>query len=124
MSRIVESVGEGVTDMKEGDHVIPIFNGECGDCKSCKHEKTNICNSFGVNPMKTVMNSDGKTRFSITAKDGGERKPIYHFLNTSTFSEYTVLESACVVKIRGGCRDARVGLKSHPKFWGKKNSYM
>ncbi|CAB4280311.1 unnamed protein product [Prunus armeniaca] len=93
-SGIVESVGEGVEDMKEGDHVIPIFNGECGDCKCCKSEKTNICHNFGVNPFKKVMNNDGKSRFST--KDG---KPIYHFLNTSTFSEYTVLESACVVKI-------------------------
>ncbi|PRQ16736.1 putative alcohol dehydrogenase [Rosa chinensis] len=98
MSRIVESVGEGVTDMKEGDHVIPIFNGECGYCICCRHQKTNICNNFGVNPMKRVMNSDGKTRFSIITKEG-DKKPIYHFLNTSTFSEYTVLESACVVKI-------------------------
>lgn len=49
--------------------------------------------------MKTVMNSDGKTRFSIITKDGGYKKPIYHFLNTSTFSQYTVLDSACVVKI-------------------------
>lgn len=87
-------MGEGVKDMKEGDHVIPIFNGECGDCKCCKSEKTNICHNFGVNPFKKVMNEDGKSRFST--KDG---KPIYHFLNTSTFSEYTVLESACVVKI-------------------------
>ncbi|KAF5477973.1 hypothetical protein F2P56_004575 [Juglans regia] len=94
-SGIVESVGEGVRDMKEGDHVVPIFNGECGDCIYCKREKTNMCERSGVNPFKTVMVSDGKSRFS-TLKDG---KPICHFLNTSTFSEYTVLESACVVKV-------------------------
>lgn len=93
--RIVESVGEGVRDMKEGDHVVPIFNGECGDCIYCKREKTNMCERSGVNPFKTVMVSDGKSRFS-TLEDG---KPIFHFLNTSTFSEYTVLESACVVKV-------------------------
>lgn len=93
-SGIVESVGEGVTDMKEGDHVVPIFNGECGDCLYCKCEKTNMCERSGVNPFKTVMVSDGKSRF--WSKEG---KPIFHFLNTSTFSEYTVLESACVVKI-------------------------
>lgn len=92
--RIVESVGEGVTDMKEGDHVVPIFNGECGDCIYCKREKTNMCERSGVNPFKSVMVNDGKSRFST--KDG---KPIFHFLNTSTFSEYTVLESACVVKV-------------------------
>ncbi|KAF9591495.1 hypothetical protein IFM89_004549 [Coptis chinensis] len=91
---IVESVGEGVVDMKEGDHVIPIFNGECGDCVYCKSEKTNLCGKYRVNPMKSVMDIDGKPRFSTP--DG---KPIYHFLSTSTFSEYTVLDSACVVKI-------------------------
>ncbi|KAL2516639.1 Alcohol dehydrogenase-like 3 [Abeliophyllum distichum] len=93
-SGLVESVGEGVTDMEIGDHVVPIFNGECGDCVYCKSEKTNLCDKFRVNAFKSVMTNDGKTRFST--KDG---KPIYHFLNTSTFSEYTVLDSACVVKI-------------------------
>ncbi|KAF6159593.1 hypothetical protein GIB67_034555 [Kingdonia uniflora] len=91
---IVESVGEGVTDMKEGDHVVPIFNGECGDCSYCKSTKTNLCEKNRVNPYKSVMLNDGKTRFSTL--DG---KPIYHFLNTSTFTEYTVLDSANVVKV-------------------------
>lgn len=93
--RIVESVGEGVTDLEIGDHVVPIFNGECQDCAYCNSDKTNLCEKFRVNPFKSVMTNDGKTRFSIKS-DG---KPIYHFLNTSTFSEYTVLDSACVVKI-------------------------
>lgn len=92
--RVVESVGEGVTDLKAGDHVIPIFNGECGHCVYCKSENTNLCENFRVNPFKCVMLNDGKCRFST--KDGN---PIFHFLNTSTFSEYTVLDSACVVKI-------------------------
>ncbi|KAK9122296.1 hypothetical protein Syun_019913 [Stephania yunnanensis] len=91
---IVESVGEGVSDMGEGDYVIPIFNGECGHCAYCESEKTNLCEKFRVNPMKSVMSSDGKTRFSTI--DG---KPIYHFLNTSTFAEYTVVDSACAVKL-------------------------
>ncbi|XP_043715174.1 alcohol dehydrogenase-like 4 [Telopea speciosissima] len=91
---VVESVGEGVLDMREGDHVIPIFNGECGHCVYCKSEKTNLCETFRVNPLKKVMHNDGKSRF--TSRHG---QPIYHFLNTSTFSEYTVLDSACVVKI-------------------------
>ncbi|KAL6979389.1 alcohol dehydrogenase [Sarracenia purpurea var. burkii] len=94
-SGIIESVGEGVADLKEGEHVIPIFNGECGECAYCKREKTNLCEKFRVNPLKSVMGNDGKSRFST--KDG---KPIFHFLNTSTFSEYTVLDSACVVKIQ------------------------
>lgn len=91
---IVESVGEGVEDIIPGDQVVPIFNGECGSCNNCKSNKTNLCNKFRVDPFKSVMVSDGKSRFST--RDG---KPIYHFLNTSTFTEYTVLDSACVVKM-------------------------
>ncbi|KAK8583619.1 hypothetical protein V6N13_109026 [Hibiscus sabdariffa] len=91
---IVESVGEGVEDIKKGDHVIPIFHGECGNCICCRSQKTNACQKFGVNPLKSVMANDGKPRFST--EDGS---PIFHFLNTSTFSEYTVIDSACVVKI-------------------------
>ncbi|XP_010529669.1 PREDICTED: alcohol dehydrogenase-like 3 isoform X2 [Tarenaya hassleriana] len=92
---IVESVGEGVGDIKEGDYVIPIFNGECGECVVCKQKEGNLCERYQVDPMKRVMVSDGKPRFFT--KDSSE--PIYHFLNTSTFTEYTVLDSACVVKI-------------------------
>ncbi|XP_022929044.1 alcohol dehydrogenase-like 4 [Cucurbita moschata] len=93
---IVESVGEGVTEVAAGDHVIPLFHGECGTCRCCKNPKTNACEVMGVNPMKRTMTHDGKTRFT-TADE--RRLPIFHFLNTSTFSEFTVLESACVVKI-------------------------
>lgn len=87
-------MGEGVEDMKVGDHVVPIFNGECGDCVFCKSKSSNLCKKFRVDPLKSVMTNDGKTRF--WTKQG---EPIYHFLNTSTFSEYTVVDSACVVKI-------------------------
>ena len=80
--------------MKEGDHVLTIFNGECGECAYCKSKTTNLCAKFRVNPLESVMKNDGKTRF--LTQDG---EPIYHFLNTSTFSEYTVMDSACVVKI-------------------------
>ncbi|KAD5508210.1 hypothetical protein E3N88_15913 [Mikania micrantha] len=93
-SGIVESVGEGVEDMVKGDHVIAIFNGECGECTYCKSKTTNLCTKFRVDPLKSVMRNDGKTRFLTL--DG---KSIYHFLNASTFSEYTVMDSACVVKI-------------------------
>lgn len=89
----MESVGEGVSDMKEGDMVVTIFNGECGECMYCTCEKTNMCEKFGVNPMKKEM-CDGTSRFSTI-----EGKPIFHFLNTSTFTEYTVVDSACVVKL-------------------------
>lgn len=93
-SGVVESVGEGVRDMRAGDHVVPIFNGECGACRQCKSSKTNLCEEFRVSPLRGVMVGDGECRFST--KEG---KPIYHFLNTSTFSQYTVVHSACVVKI-------------------------
>ena len=58
----MESVGEGVSEMKEGDLVVPIFNGGCRDCKYCMCEKTNMSQRFGVNPMKKVMASDGTTK--------------------------------------------------------------
>ncbi|CAJ1948776.1 unnamed protein product [Sphenostylis stenocarpa] len=107
-SGIVESVGEGVRDMKEGDFVVPIFNGECEECKYCKCEKTNKCERFGVDGEKKVMDCDGATRFSTM--DG---KPIFHFLNTSTFTEYTVINSACVVKIHpNGDRDLKPYIKT------------
>ncbi|KAL0446553.1 UNVERIFIED_CONTAM: Alcohol dehydrogenase-like 3 [Sesamum latifolium] len=93
-SGLVESVGEGVKDLEIGDRVVPIFNGECQTCGHCRSEKTNLCEKFRVNPFRSTMRSDGKCRF--WTKDG---QPVYHFLNTSTFSEYTVLDSACAVKI-------------------------
>ncbi|CAH9124976.1 unnamed protein product [Cuscuta epithymum] len=93
-SGVVESVGEGVRDLKAGDKVVAVFNGECGSCKYCESTKTNLCEKFRVDPGRSVMVGDGKCRFST--KDG---KPIYHFLNTSTFSQYTVINSACVAKI-------------------------
>ncbi|CAD5176243.1 unnamed protein product [Musa acuminata subsp. malaccensis] len=95
---VVESVGEGVEDMRAGDHVVPIFHGECGDCAFCRSDKTNVCAVYRVDPRKSVMVGDGGTRFSVLDA-AGERRPVYHFLNTSTFAEYTVLDSACVVKI-------------------------
>lgn len=105
--RVVESVGEGVDDLEAGDHVVAIFNGECEKCKYCKSGKTNLCGEFRVDPFRSVM-KDGRSRFSILKLEEEEeeegkkkksRQPIYHFLNTSTFAEYTVLDSACVAKI-------------------------
>lgn len=90
--RIVESVGEGITDLRPGDHVLPVFTGECRECKYCASPKTNLCSKFGVASLETGMKSDGKSRFSA------QGKPISRFLG-STFSEYTVVEYAYVVKI-------------------------
>nr|CAB3499882.1 unnamed protein product [Digitaria exilis] len=96
---VVESVGEGVEDLAPGDHVVPIFNGECGSCAYCDSGKTSLCGPYRVDPFKTTMTSDGGTRFSVVDRSSGDRRPVYHFLNTSTFAEYTVLDAACAVKV-------------------------
>ncbi|KAJ1394383.1 hypothetical protein SESBI_34184 [Sesbania bispinosa] len=92
-SGVVESVGDGVLDLKAGDHVLPVFTGECGECPHCKSEESNMCDLLRINPAREVMISDGNSRFSINGK------PISRFLGTSTFSQYTVVHSGCVVKI-------------------------
>ncbi|XP_022926240.1 alcohol dehydrogenase 1-like [Cucurbita moschata] len=90
---VVESVGEGVKYLKPGDHVLPVFTGECGECRHCKSEESNMCDLLRINTDRGVMLSDGNTRFS---KNG---QPIYHFVGTSTFSEYTVVHEGCLAKI-------------------------
>ncbi|XP_057964734.1 alcohol dehydrogenase 2-like [Malania oleifera] len=90
---IVESVGEGVSDLQVGDHVLPVFTGECGDCSHCKSEESNMCDLLRINTSRGAMLSDGKSRFSINGT------PINHFLGTSTFSEYTVVHAGCLAKI-------------------------
>jgi len=89
---IVESVGADVTSVKVGDHVIPLYTPECGECKFCKSGKTNLCQKIRATQGKGLM-PDGTTRFS---KDG---QPIYHYMGTSTFSEYTVLPEISVAKV-------------------------
>ncbi|GAA4902549.1 S-(hydroxymethyl)glutathione dehydrogenase/class III alcohol dehydrogenase [Ferrimonas pelagia] len=89
---IVESIGEGVTSVKVGDHVIPLYTPECGECKFCQSGKTNLCQKIRETQGKGLM-PDGTTRFS---KDG---QPIYHYMGTSTFSEYTVLPEIAVAKV-------------------------
>jgi S-(hydroxymethyl)glutathione dehydrogenase / alcohol dehydrogenase len=89
---IVQEVGPGVTSVKPGDHVIPLYTPECGVCKFCKSGKTNLCQAIRVTQGKGLM-PDGTSRFS---KDG---KQILHYMGTSTFSEYTVLPEIAVAKI-------------------------
>lgn len=91
---VVESVGEGVTSVQPGDHVIPCYQAYCGDCMFCKHPKSNLCTSVRAFTGKGVMKADEKPRFSTL--DG---KPLYHFMGTSTFSEYTVVHEVSVAKI-------------------------
>jgi len=89
---IVEEVGPGVTSVKAGDHVIPLYTPECGECKFCKSGKTNLCQKIRVTQGKGVM-PDGTSRFS----SGG--KQVLHFMGTSTFSEYTVLPEISLAKV-------------------------
>jgi threonine dehydrogenase-like Zn-dependent dehydrogenase len=92
--RIVESVGEGVTSVKPGDHVIPAWVADCGKCFHCKQGKSNCCDVLLHNFDSGVMLSDKKTRF--TTLDG---KPIYHFFGISTFSQYSVMDEASCAKV-------------------------
>lgn len=89
---IVEELGEGVTSLKKGDHVIPLYTPECGECKFCKSGKTNLCQKIRATQGKGLM-PDGTTRFS---KDG---KPIYHYMGTSTFAGYTVVPEIALAKV-------------------------
>ena len=89
---IVERIGEGVTSVAVGDHVIPLYTAECGECKFCKSGKTNLCSSVRETQGKGLM-PDGTTRFS---KDG---EPVYHYMGCSTFSEYTVLPEVSLANI-------------------------
>src|ERR1700732_2932552 len=90
---IVVDVGPGVTSVRKGDHVIPLYTPECRQCKSCLSRKTNLCTAIRVTQGKGVM-PDGSSRFSLKGK------PIYHYMGCSTFSNYTVLPEIAVAKIR------------------------
>lgn len=89
---IVEEVGEGVSGLKPGDHVIPLYTPECGKCSFCTSGKTNLCQAIRATQGKGVM-PDGTSRFSRNGK------MIHHYMGTSTFSEYTVLPEIAVAKI-------------------------
>jgi len=89
---VVEEVGSGVTGLKPGDHVIPLYTPECGTCDFCTSGKTNLCQAIRVTQGQGLM-PDGTSRFSTNGK------PIYHYMGTSTFSEYTVLPEIAVAKI-------------------------
>ncbi|XP_027251610.2 alcohol dehydrogenase 1 isoform X2 [Cricetulus griseus] len=89
---IVESVGEGVTSVKPGDKVIPLFSPQCGKCRVCKHPESNLCiKNDLVQPRGTLL--DGTSRFTCKGKS------IHNFLSTSTYSQYTVVDEIAVAKI-------------------------
>ena len=89
---IVEAVGPGVKNLEVGDHVIPLYTAECGECKFCTSGKTNLCGAVRATQGKGVM-PDGTSRFSYNGQ------PLYHYMGCSTFSEYTVLPEISLAKI-------------------------
>ena len=90
---IVREVGAGVTSVKPGDHVIPLYTPECRQCKSCLSGKTNLCTAIRATQGKGLM-PDGTSRFSYKGQT------IYHYMGCSTFSNFTVLPEIAVAKIR------------------------
>jgi S-(hydroxymethyl)glutathione dehydrogenase/alcohol dehydrogenase len=90
---VVVEVGAGVTSLKPGDHVIPLYTPECRECEYCLHPKTNLCQSIRTTQGQGLM-PDGTSRFSI---DG---TPIMHYMGTSTFANYTVLPEISLAKVR------------------------
>jgi S-(hydroxymethyl)glutathione dehydrogenase/alcohol dehydrogenase len=90
---IVVDTGPGVTSVAKGDHVIPLYTPECRNCDYCLNPKTNLCQAIRVTQGQGLM-PDGSSRFSL---DG---KPIYHYMGTSTFANYTVLPEIALAKVR------------------------
>jgi S-(hydroxymethyl)glutathione dehydrogenase/alcohol dehydrogenase len=90
---VVVEVGAGVTSVKPGDHVIPLYTPECRQCKSCLSRKTNLCTAIRATQGKGLM-PDGTSRFSYKGA------PVFHYMGCSTFSNYTVLPEIAVAKIR------------------------
>ncbi|MCK9989961.1 MAG: S-(hydroxymethyl)glutathione dehydrogenase/class III alcohol dehydrogenase [Rugosibacter sp.] len=90
---IVVEVGAGVTSVKPGDHVIPLYTPECRQCEYCLSQKTNLCQAIRTTQGRGVM-PDGTSRFSLHGK------PVFHYMGTSTFSQYTVMPEISVAKIR------------------------
>ena len=90
---VVVDVGAGVTSVRKGDHVIPLYTPECRQCKSCLSHKTNLCTAIRATQGKGVM-PDGTSRFSIG------KQMLHHYMGCSTFSNYTVLPEIAVAKIR------------------------
>jgi len=90
---IVVEVGPGVKSVKPGDHVIPLYTPECRECEFCLHPKTNLCQKVRATQGQGLM-PDGTSRFSL----GGQ--PLFHYMGTSTFANFTVLPEIAVAKVR------------------------
>jgi S-(hydroxymethyl)glutathione dehydrogenase/alcohol dehydrogenase len=90
---VVVEVGKGVTSLKKGDHVIPLYTPECRQCEYCLSRKTNLCVAIRATQGKGVM-PDGSSRFSCNGE------PVFHYMGTSTFANFTVLPEIALAKIR------------------------
>ena len=89
---VVQDTGPGVTSVQPGDHVIPLYTAECGECKFCRSGKTNLCSAVRATQGQGVM-PDGTSRFSLNGK------PLHHYMGCSTFSEYTVLPEVSLARV-------------------------
>lgn len=90
---IVVDVGPGVSSLKKGDHVIPLYTPECRQCEYCLSRKTNLCQAIRATQGKGLM-PDGSSRFSVGGKE------VFHYMGTSTFANYTVVPEIALAKIR------------------------
>jgi S-(hydroxymethyl)glutathione dehydrogenase/alcohol dehydrogenase len=90
---VVVDVGPGVTSLKKGDHVIPLYTPECRQCEYCLNPKTNLCQAIRSTQGQGLM-PDGSSRFKLNGE------PVFHYMGTSTFSNYTVVPEIALAKIR------------------------
>ncbi|MCL4145109.1 UNVERIFIED_CONTAM: hypothetical protein GTU68_002120 [Idotea baltica] len=90
---VVVDVGPGVTSLAVGDHVIPLYTPECRQCKFCTSGKTNLCGAIRETQGRGLM-PDGTSRFSLNGR------PVFHYMGTSTFANYTVVPEIALAKIR------------------------
>src|SRR5579872_3897415 len=90
---VVVDIGAGVTSLKKGDHVIPLYTPECRQCPSCLSRKTNLCTAIRATQGKGLM-PDGSSRFSLG------KQTLFHYMGCSTFAQHTVLPEIAVAKVR------------------------
>lgn len=95
---IVREVGAGVTSVKVGDHVIPLYTPECRQCKTCLSHRSNLCTSIRTTQGQGLM-PDGSSRFACTPA-GGKSNTVFHYMGCSTFSNFTVLPEIALAKVR------------------------
>jgi S-(hydroxymethyl)glutathione dehydrogenase/alcohol dehydrogenase len=96
---IVREVGPGVTTLKPGDHVIPLYTPECRQCKSCLSRRTNLCTAIRATQGQGVM-PDGTSRFRCEATDRAGSNTVFHYMGCSTFANFTVLPEIALAKVR------------------------